>query len=248
MHARRSPCERGQREPRPRWAGTLREDVPLRALERRQRGEPAAGEEPDGASNPPPDARLQQHTAGKEIPRTRRFVLERAPELRAGPIERGDAEAPPVLGREIDAAELQVARHVLQEIHELQAGADVVALGNDVGLAVEAQQAEDEPADGVRRVAAVLAQVVPGLVLRDPLIHAVRLDQAEEWLARQRELANRRLERLHHRPRRFAGVTSFELVLEVVEGGEPVSLQLVAEDVDEAREAVDGPEMRSQPP
>src|SRR4051794_6221668 len=101
MHARRSPCEGGQRKPRPRWARTLREDVPLRTLERRERGEAAAGEEPDGASDSSPDARLQQHTTGEEIARARRFVLKRTPELRAGPVERGDAEAPPVLGREI---------------------------------------------------------------------------------------------------------------------------------------------------
>src|SRR3954447_20165895 len=113
MHARRSPRERGQREPRPRWARTLREDVPLRALERLERGEPAARKEADGASPPSADARLQQRTSGEEIPRARRFVLERVPELRTGPIERGDAEAQPVLGRQVDAAELQVARHVL---------------------------------------------------------------------------------------------------------------------------------------
>src|SRR3954462_13478786 len=97
MHARPSPCERGEREPRPRWAGALREDVPLRALERLELGEPAAGEEPDGASGPSPDARLQQRTTGEEFSLSRRFVLEREPQLRVGPVDRADAEAPPVL-------------------------------------------------------------------------------------------------------------------------------------------------------
>ena len=72
------------------------------------------------------------------------------------------------------------------------------------------------------------------------------LDQAHERLARQVELADRRLELPHHRPRRLAVVAGVDLPLELVERGQPVALGLVAEDVHEPREAVDGPQVRAQ--
>ena len=66
------------------------------------------------------------------------------------------------------------------------------------------EQAEDQAADRVCRVDAVALQVGPGRVLGDPLVHPVGLDQAQERLPGQVELADRRLELLHHRPRRRA--------------------------------------------
>ena len=144
-----------------------------------------------------------------------------------------------VLGRQVDAAELEVARHVLQEVDELQSRADVVARGDELRLPFEPQQTEHEAADGIGGVAAVLAQVVPRLVCGDPLIHPVRLDQPEERVARERELADRRLQHAHDRPAGLSRVTGFHLALELVERGEAVTLDLVPEDVDETREAVD---------
>ena len=151
-----------------------------------------------------------------------------------------------VLEREVDAAELEIARHVLQEVDELQPGADVVARGDELGLAVQAKQAEHEAADGVGRVAAVLLQVVPGLVLGDALIHPVRLDQSQERLARKRELVDGRRKRLQDRPGGLARVAGVELLLELVERGEPIALDLVPEHVDEPGEAVDGAQVRSE--
>ena len=188
-------------------------------------------------STRPPARRLRARAASY------RSKLE---ELGARSVERGHAEHAPVLEREVDAAELEIARHVLQEVDELQPGADVVARGDELGLVVEAQQAEHEAADGVGRVAAVLLQVVPGLVLGDALIHPVRLDQSQERLARKRELVDGRRKRLQHRPRGLARVAGIELPLELVERGEPVALDLVAEHVDEPGEAVDGAQVWSE--
>ena len=113
-------------------------------------------------------------------------------------------------------------------------------------VTAEAEQAEHEPSDRVGGVDAVLLQVVPGLVLRDPLIHPVGLDQPQERLARQVELSDRRLELPHHRPGRRAEVAGVELALELVEERKPVALGLVAQDVDEPGESVDGAQVRPQ--
>ena len=96
-----------------------------------------------------------------------------------------DAEPAPIVGGEIDAAEREVARDVLEEVHELEPGADVVRPGDELRLVRAADHAEHEPPDRVGRVCAVAAQRVPRLVLGDALIHAVRLDQPEERLLRQ---------------------------------------------------------------
>ena len=93
----------------------------------------------------------------------------------------------------------------------------------------------------------VLAEVVPGLVLELALIHPIGVDQPQERLARQPELANRRLQRLQDRPFRLALVAGCDLPLELVERGEPVFVELIAEDVDEAGETVDRTEMGPQP-
>ena len=58
------------------------------------------------------------------------------------------------------------------------------------------------------------AQVV---VLGDALVHPVRLDQAQERLPRQVELADGRLQLLHHRPGRARPVAGLDLPLELVE-------------------------------
>ena len=86
---------------------------------------------------------------------------------------------------------------------------------------------------------AVLLEVRPGRILRDSLVHAVCLDQAQERLSRQVAGANRALQLPRHRPGRLAGVTGVDLALELVEDLEPVPLVFIAEDVDEPGEAVD---------
>jgi hypothetical protein len=89
-------------------------------------------------------------------------------------------------------------------------------------------------------------QVRPGLVLADPLVHPIRLDQTQERLAGQVELANRRLHVLEHRPGCRAGEGGIHFALELVERREPVALVGVAELVDEPRVAIEGTDMRAQ--
>ena len=93
---------------------------------------------------------------------------------------------------------------------------------------------------------AVLLEIGPRLVLAHPLVHAIRLDQPQERLARQVELADRRLHVPQHRPRRLAGEGRVDLALELVERGEAVALVRVAELVHEPRVAVQGPDVRAQ--
>ena len=162
-----------------------------------------------------------------------------------GPVELSDAEAAAVLGREVHASKSQVARPVLEEVHELEARADVVRPGDELHVVRAPDDAQHEPADGVGGVAAVLAKVVPALVLRYPLVHPVRLDQPGERLPRQRAGLDRRLQLAHDGPLGLSGaVTGVELRLELVEHRRPVALPLVAEDVHEPREAVDRPQVR----
>ena len=78
---------------------------------------------------------------------------------------------------------------------------------------------------------AVLTQVVPRRVLGGALVHPVRFDQTEERLARERELTDRRLQDAHHRPGRLAVVARFDLPLQLVERGEAIPFDLVAENV-----------------
>ena len=85
---------------------------------------------------------------------------------------------------------------------------------------------------------AVPLQVVPRLVLRDALVHPVRLDQAQEGLKRQAELRDRGPKLAQHRPRRLAAVAGLDLPLELVEELQPVPFGLVPEDVHEPAVAV----------
>src|SRR6266508_4368258 len=202
----------------------------MRRLEGVQRREPTACEEADAPADASPDSRPQQAA------RPRGLEAQELEQLGTRTVELAHAEAAPVLNRQIDAAELQVTRHVLEEVDELKPRADVVARREQLWLPVSAQEPEDEPPDRIGRMAAVFAQVVPRLVLGDALIHPVRLDQAQERLAGERELADRRLKHAEHGPGGLAGVAGVELALQLVERGEAVDLNFVPEDVDAAGE------------
>ena len=131
----------------------------------------------------------------------------------------------------------------------MEPGADVVAQGDGLGVVPAAQNAEDQAATGICRVDAVMLHIVPGLVLRDSLIHPIRLDQAQERLAREVELADRRLQLDEHGPRGGAPKSGVDLQLELVERRQPglrATLELVAEDVDEASVRVEGANVRPQ--
>jgi hypothetical protein len=72
---------------------------------------------------------------------------------------------------------------------------------------------EHEPADGIRRVGAVLAHLGPRLVAKLPLIDAIRLDESREGLGGERLLLDGRVQAPHHlRARR-----PLELALELVQ-------------------------------
>ena len=165
---------------------------------------------------------MQQTSGGEELARPLGLEAEQREQLRIRTVELRHAEASPVVHGQIDATELEVARHVLQEVHELQAGAHVVARRDELGLGVQAQQTEHEPPHRICGMPAVLAQVVPGLVLRKTLVDPVRLDQPQERLTWKRELANRRLQRPHDGPGGLARVAGLDLLLELVERGEPI--------------------------
>src|SRR5438128_504521 len=137
MRALQSPCKRRQCEPGARRTGPLREHVPLCRLERIERGETAAREQPDAPPDASADAVLQHSSRGEQSACASGLEAEQLQQLWGRAIERGHAEATPVLGREIDPAELEIARNVLQEVDELQTGADVVARGDQARVAVE---------------------------------------------------------------------------------------------------------------
>ena len=87
----------------------------------------------------------------------------------------------------------QVLGDVLPVLGELQRRADQSDSATRAGVA-QPEHAEHELAHRVRRELAVAQQLLPGLIAADALVDAVGLDQARERLARQRALAQRRLQ------------------------------------------------------
>ena len=129
---------------------------------------------------------------------------------------------------------------VLPVLGELQRGADAVGERDPVGRR-RAEDVQDELADRVRREVAVVDELVERLVRGLPLVAPVRLDQPLERPARQVAarapsaasrrssgmLAARRRRRGRGRPRSASSVR------------QPVARDVVADLVDEPREAVD---------
>src|SRR5205823_4886354 len=178
--ARRSPDQRPDRrarEPCPRGLRTAVEDVEACPLERLDRGQATLREggdrTADAAADPP-----AERAAGREVaPRASRLERQQLDQLLARRVELRDPEPAAVVSRQVDAAELEVSRDVLDEVDELEAGADVVAQGDGLGIAEPAEHAQYEPAARVGGVDAVALHVVPRLVLGDALVDPVRLDQ-----------------------------------------------------------------------
>src|SRR5205809_5433011 len=134
-----------EREAHARRARTLGEDVPARMLERFERRQAAAREQADGTADSSTDPPLQDGALRQQSPSASRFEFEQRAQLGARTVDARDAEQAPIVGRQIDAAEREIARHVLQEVHQLQACADVVARRHELGTVGEAKQAENEP-------------------------------------------------------------------------------------------------------
>jgi len=101
----------------------------------------------------------------EEISRARHLEREELPERRVGraPGERVPAtrEAIEVLCRDVHAAPIEVAGHVLPEVRQLEGGADVVGARLPLGIAVPEESEHDTP-DRVRRAATVLENVREG--------------------------------------------------------------------------------------
>ena len=115
------------------------------------------------------------------------------PAWRARQFGDGASAAGEVLGRQVDATVGEVLGYVLAVLDELQRRADLIRERHARGRSL-AEHAEHELADGVGRQLAVAAQLLPGLIPVDALVHAIGLDQAHERLARQLAFAQRRLQ------------------------------------------------------
>ena len=85
-------------------------------------------------------------------------------------------EAVQVLGGEVNPAATRVACDVLPVVHELESGADLIGSVKSLGI-VQPEELQHEATDGIRRIAAVLQQLVPGLIA---LLHSVAAERAEE--------------------------------------------------------------------
>ena len=162
---------------------------------------------PSASASPNPRSRSGRARAALEREQ-RGHALAPGP----GEIGVGDREPAQVLLGQIHPSERQVARRILEEVHELQAGAHVVAARHELGIAGAAVDAEHEPADGIGGVRAVVADVGPGLVPGRALVDPVRLDQARERLPRKLARGDRRVEAAHDRRARRPVQLALELV------------------------------------
>ena len=229
-----------------RWRRSTCEDVVLGPLECLERGEPAARKERHRASGPPTQRAPERKTPAEEVAGPRRLEPCQRPEAlraRAGELVLCDREAPEILLRQVDTAELEVSGRVLEEVHELKTRTDRVAHLHECGLVQAPVDAEHEATHGIGRVGAVLPNLVPCLIAGFTLVDPVRLDQSPARLEWQRSGLDRRVQAPHHLCLGWAG----ELPLELVEEHQPVARGLVAERVDEPREPVDRPEVRPRP-
>ena len=197
-----------------------------------------------------PPQRADEHGALVEQPaRTLGLEREQLPQRgtrrRSAQVGRLDAEAPPVLRRQVDAPAAEVLADVLPVLRELQRRADAVR-ERDPLRRRRAEDVQHELADRIRREVAVVHELVERLVRRLPLVATVRLDQTQERLARERALAHGRPQALQQRVLRLAVEDAVQILLERVEDRGAVAVDLVAELVDEPREAVDRREVSAR--
>src|SRR6516165_6136213 len=68
----------------------------------------------DRTAQAPPDPLAQHLSGGQELRGALRLESEQRAQLLGRPVERRVAERAPVLGRQVDAPEVEVARHVLE--------------------------------------------------------------------------------------------------------------------------------------
>ena len=93
-------------------------------------------------------------------------------------------ETPPRFARDVNPADVQVARDILPEVRQLQSGADGIGPGG-VGFPSDNRTNTGQAARPDRRVsAAVVAQLVEGVVLLDPLVFLESGNQVRERFGR----------------------------------------------------------------
>src|SRR5947199_4469006 len=177
-----------------------REDVVPGGLDAGENGEAAAGEDADLVPQPPPDHVGERQAALEQRARAGDLEREQVPEARVH-AARGERLAAPgetreVLLRQVNAPTVEVARHVLPEVRQLERRADVVRAALARGVAM-AEEREHEPADGVGRAAAVAEQVGEGGEATGLAggVAAERLEEVVEGLERQRAGGDRVAER-----------------------------------------------------
>ncbi len=167
--------------------GRLLKTSQLRVVERVERGEAAAREEPDRLAGATADRLAQPFPRGEQAPRPIRLELE----------QRSSAAR----SRSSSTVTPKRRRSSAGQIHASQAPGRAARPGGSsraggrctrrptTRRAARRRRRPITPSTsrptGSAEWRAVPAQVVPALVLRDPLVHAVRLDQPRERLARQ---------------------------------------------------------------
>ncbi len=215
-------------------------------LERVERGQAAAGIESDGPAGPAAERAGETDPALEQ--RTRPCRLEReqrrdplAP--RPGQVVVDDREAAQILVGQVHPSEREVAWWVLEEVHELKPGAHVVRACDELRVVRASVDAEHETPHRLGRVRAVLAQLVPGLVMRLSLVDPIRLDEPRERLPRKAAGHDGRVQAAHDLGLRRA----VELPLELGQQRRSVALRIVPEHVDEPCEAVDRTQVRPCP-
>ena len=147
----------------------------------------------------------------------------------------GSPKRAPVLGRQIDAPELEVARHVLQEVDELQARAHGVARRDELGI-VEPRAARRARAGRTGRPSARSSRFRSSHVSYSVTRWSIRFASIRRRNG-SRGRSNSRIVGCTFRSTGHVGSpsnVSVDLLLELVERREPVALVRVAELVDEA--------------
>ena len=193
------------REPRARRPRPPREDVPAGRFERVERRQAATREERDRRpSRPPIRARSTSPAASSSVARCASNAEQRA-QLRARPVERRLAERAPVLRRAGRSRPSSRSRGTSWRKFTSWSPVQTESLAaTSSGSSSRRSTPSTSRPHGSAEWTQYCCSSSHVSYSADALIHPVRLDQPQERLARQVELADRRLDVPQHRPRRAA--------------------------------------------
>ena len=108
------------------------------------------------------------------------------------------AEAPPILFRQVNSADLEVPGYVLPKIGQLQSRANVIGQEGRF-LAVSSAEVQDQMADRVRRVLTISQELLEGLIAFDDLVLFEGKEEIEEGFRGDVKLLNRLAQGYHDR-------------------------------------------------